>query len=692
MNDLTQALPMDDSAADAATLPAGDAANEAANDAVNDARALPLEAHAPALASLDASVARATDAILAAQKPDGHWVYELEADATIPAEYVLLVHYLGETADVELERKIGRYLRRIQLADGGWPLFTDGAMDVSASVKAYFALKMIGDAEDAEHMVRARNAILAAGGAEAVNVFTRILLALYGVITWYAVPMMPVEITLLPKWFPFHLSKVSYWARTVIVPLLVLNAKRPRARNPRGVRIDELFRGAAVTTGLLPRAPHQNEGWFAFFRAVDGILRIVDPLFPGYLRQRAIDAAVAFVDERLNGEDGLGAIFPAMANAVMMYDVLGYPADHPNRAIARRSIDKLLVIHEEDDEAYCQPCLSPVWDTSLVAHALLETGDAQARQAALRGLEWLRPLQELDVRGDWISRRPDVRPGGWAFQYANAYYPDVDDTAVVVMAMHRAAGLTQSDVDSEAIARAREWIVGMQSSDGGWGAFEPENTQYYLNNIPFSDHGALLDPPTADVSGRCLSMLAQLGEMPGTSEPSRRAYDYLLKEQESDGSWYGRWGMNYIYGTWTALCALNAAGLSHSDAHMTRAVQWLVSIQNDDGGWGEGGESYKLDYRGYERAPSTASQTAWAVLGLMAAGAVDHPAVARGIAYLQANQQEHGLWHETRFTATGFPRVFYLRYHGYRKFFPLWALARYRNLKRDGVARVAVGM
>ncbi|WP_042300679.1 squalene--hopene cyclase [Paraburkholderia kururiensis] len=692
MNDLTQALPMDDSAADAATLPAGDAANEAANDAVNDARALPLEAHAPALASLDASVARATDAILAAQKPDGHWVYELEADATIPAEYVLLVHYLGETADVELERKIGRYLRRIQLADGGWPLFTDGAMDVSASVKAYFALKMIGDAEDAEHMVRARNAILAAGGAEAVNVFTRILLALYGVITWYAVPMMPVEITLLPRWFPFHLSKVSYWARTVIVPLLVLNAKRPRARNPRGVRIDELFRGAAVTTGLLPRAPHQNEGWFAFFRAVDGILRTVDPLFPGYLRQRAIDAAVAFVDERLNGEDGLGAIFPAMANAVMMYDVLGYPADHPNRAIARRSIDKLLVIHEEEDEAYCQPCLSPVWDTSLVAHALLETGDAQARQAALRGLEWLRPLQVLDVRGDWISRRPDVRPGGWPFQYANAHYPDVDDTAVVVMAMHRAAGLTQSDIDSEAIARAREWIVGMQSSDGGWGAFEPENTQYYLNNIPFSDHGALLDPPTADVSGRCLSMLAQLGEMPGTSEPSRRAYDYLLKEQESDGSWYGRWGMNYIYGTWTALCALNAAGLSHSDAHMTRAVQWLVSIQNDDGGWGEGGESYKLDYRGYERAPSTASQTAWAVLGLMAAGAVDHPAVARGIAYLQANQQEHGLWDETRFTATGFPRVFYLRYHGYRKFFPLWALARYRNLKRDGVARVAVGM
>ncbi|BCZ80678.1 squalene--hopene cyclase [Paraburkholderia terrae] len=659
-----------------------------------------IDDHAPVAAALatgaapvdalDAAVTRATDAILAAQKDDGHWVYELEADATIPAEYVLLVHYLGETPNVELEQKIGRYLRRIQLADGGWPLFTDGAMDVSASVKAYFALKMIGDSVDAEHMVRARECILAHGGAEAANVFTRILLALFGVVTWYAVPMMPVEIMLLPKWFPFHLSKVSYWARTVIVPLLVLNAKRPVARNPRGVRIDELFRGAPVTTGLLPRSGHQSKSWFAFFRAVDGVLRVTDGLFPKRSRERAIKAAVDFVDERLNGEDGLGAIFPAMANSVMMYDVLGYPADHPKRAIARQSIDKLLVIHE--DEAYCQPCLSPVWDTSLAAHALLETGDTRAEEAAERGLAWLRPLQILDVRGDWISRRPDVRPGGWAFQYNNAHYPDVDDTAVVALAMHRSAALTQSDVDANAIARAREWVVGMQSSDGGWGAFEPENTQYYLNNIPFSDHGALLDPPTADVSGRCLSMLAQLGEMPATSEPARRAYDYLLKEQEDDGSWYGRWGMNYIYGTWTALCALNAAGISHDDARVKRAAQWLVSIQNADGGWGEDGTSYKLDYRGYEKAASIPSQTAWALLGLMAVGYVDHPAVARGIEYLKSEQRDHGLWDETRFSATGFPRVFYLRYHGYRKFFPLWALARYRNLTRTGQKRVAVGL
>jgi squalene-hopene/tetraprenyl-beta-curcumene cyclase len=641
-------------------------------------------------AALEASVARATDAILAAQQPDGHWVYELEADATIPAEYILLVHYLGEAPDAELEHKIARYLRRIQLPDGGWPLFADGALDMSASVKAYFALKMIGDREDAEHMQRARRAILDAGGAEAVNVFTRNLLALYGVMPWRTVPMMPVEIMLLPGWFPFHLSKVSYWARTVLVPLLVLNARRPVAKNPRGVRIDELFHTNPRESGLLPRSPHQSRGWFAAFRAVDMVLRAIDGLFPKATRQRAIDAAVAFVDERLNGEDGLGAIFPAMANAVMMYETLGYAPDHPNRAIARASIDKLLVIG--DEEAYCQPCLSPVWDTSLAAHALLETELPRAQHAAVRGLQWLRPLQILNVRGDWISRRPHVRPGGWAFQYANPHYPDVDDTAVVALAMDRAAALTRSNVDREAIARAREWVVGMQSSDGGWGAFEPENTHEYLNNIPFSDHGALLDPPTADVSARCLSMLAQFGELPGNSEPARLAFSYLLNEQESDGSWYGRWGMNYIYGTWSALCALNAAGMPHDDPRIQRAAQWLISIQNDDGGWGEDGTSYKLEYRGYERAPSTASQTAWAVLGLLAVGAVEQPAVARGIDYLMRHQREHGLWDETRFTATGFPRVFYLRYHGYRKFFPLWALARYRNMTRDGQVRVSVGM
>jgi len=631
--------------------------------------------------------------LLADQKPDGHWIYELEADATIPAEYVLMVHYLGEPADAALEASIANYLRRNQTEDGGWPLYYGGAFDVSASVKAYFALKMIGDSPDAAHMARARAAIRAHGGAECCNVFTRTLLALFGVIPWRAVPVMPVEITLLPRWFPFHLSKVSYWTRTVLMPLLVLNALKPRARNPRGVGIDELFVKPPGQLGLLPKSPHQSRFWFSMFRLADAGLRVLEAYFPRALRQRAIDRAAAFVRERLNGEHGLGGIFPAMVNAVQMFDALGVPSDSPEIAAARRAIDKLLV--NKTECSYCQPCLSPVWDTALMIHALLETGDPAAIQAARRGLEWLRPLQILDTPGDWSVRRPKLRPGGWAFQYANPHYPDVDDTAVVAMAMHRASMCDPALDFRHAIARAAEWVTGMQCRNGGWGAFEPENTQIYLNSMPFSDHGALLDPPTADVSARCLSMLAQLDGrpvMPGGRTPAAQALAYLLSVQERDGSWYGRWGMNYIYGTWSALCALNAAGLPPGAAPVQRAVAWLTAIQNDDGGWGEDGVSYQLEYNGYEPASSTASQTAWALLGLMAAGAADHPAVARGIAWLIERQGSDGLWHEPHYTATGFARVFYLRYHGYSRYFPLWALARYRNVKQQGSRAIGFGM
>ncbi len=479
----------------------------------------------------------------------------------------------------------------------------------------------------------------------------------------------------------------------MIVPLLVLNSLRPRARNPRKVGIDELFAGPRDAVRLPSRAPHQHAGWHALFRGADALLRTAEHVMPRGLRRRAIDAAKAFVRERLNGEHGLGAIFPAMANSVMMFDVLGIPPDDPDRAVARRSIDKLLVIH--GDEAYCQPCVSPVWDTALAAHALLEASEPRATAAVKRALDWLHPLQVLDVRGDWTVRRPHVRPGGWAFQYANAHYPDVDDTAVVAAAMHRAAHADhagRADPNAEAVARAIEWIVGMQSGNGGWGAFEPENTHLYLNNIPFADHGALLDPPTADVSARCLSMLCQTGATPDVSEPAARALQYLLAEQMPDGSWFGRWGTNYIYGTWSALCALNAAALGAEAPPVRRAAEWLVAIQNPDGGWGEDGDSYKLEYRGYERAPSVASQTAWALLALMAAGQAAHPAVARGVDYLLRTQDADGLWREPRFTAVGFPRVFYLRYHGYARYFPLWALARYRNLQRGGDRHVAWGL
>jgi squalene-hopene/tetraprenyl-beta-curcumene cyclase len=639
---------------------------------------------------LDRQIAETTRALMDCQQGDGHWVFELEADATIPAEYVLLRHYLGEPVDAELERKIGIYLRRVQGAHGGWPLFCDGDLDVSATVKAYFALKTIGDPVDAPHMAQARAAVRARGGAERANVFTKIMLALFGFVPWRAVPAMPVEIMLLPRWFPFHLDKVSYWSRTVIVPLLVLMALKPRARNPKGVRIDELFLGPPGELGPPPKAPQQKASWFWFFRGVDNLLRLAEPMFPGRLRRRAIDRAVEWVGERLNGDDGLGAIFPAMANSVMMYDALGLAPDHPQRAIARRSIDKLLVVHPQ--EAYCQPCVSPIWDTGLACHALLETGEDDAVKRAASGLAWLEPRQILDLRGDWIARRPDTRPGGWAFQYANPHYPDVDDTAVVAMAMDRARRTNPQLGHDAAIARAEEWILGMQSGNGAWGAFDADNEYDYLNNIPFADHGALLDPPTEDVTARCVSMLAQLGETAQDSPAVAAAVAYLRRTQLADGSWYGRWGMNYIYGTWSVLCALNAAGLDRASPEMRKAAAWLKSIQNSDGGWGEDGTSYKLDYRGYERAPSTASQTAWGLLGLMATGDTDDPAVERGIQYLLRTRGGDGFWQEERYTATGFPRVFYLRYHGYRRYFPLWALARYRNLTARNDRTVEFGM
>jgi squalene-hopene/tetraprenyl-beta-curcumene cyclase len=640
--------------------------------------------------ALEQHIQKATQALLAQQRPDGHWVFELEADATIPAEYVLLRHYLGEPVDAALEAKIAVYLRRIQGDHGGWPLFRDGALDVSATVKAYFALKVIGDSVDADHMRHAREAVRARGGAERTNVFTRIMLALFGFIPWRAVPVIPVEVTLLPRWFPFHLDKISYWSRTVIVPLLVLIVKKPRAENAKGIRIDELFLAPPESIGPTPKAPQQKASWFWFFRGVDNVLRVTEPFFPHSTRRRAVDRAVAWTLEHLNGEDGLGAIFPAMANSVMMFAALGYAEDHPHRAIARKSIEKLLVVH--DDEAYCQPCVSPVWDTGLVSHALLEVGGERTVAQVKRGLDWLVPKQVLDLRGDWIARRPDIRPGGWAFQYANAHYPDVDDTAVVAMAMDRVQAQSGREDYRDAIARAREWILGMQSANGAWGAFDADNEYYYLNNIPFADHGALLDPPTEDVTARCLSMLAQFGETVAGSAAVARGVDYLRRTQLAEGSWYGRWGLNYIYGTWSVLCALNVVGVDHGAPEMRKAVDWLAAIQNEDGGWGEDGASYKLDYRSYERAPSTASQTAWALLGLMAAGEVDHPAVARGIKYLSETQGSDGFWDEPRYTATGFPRVFYLRYHGYAKFFPVWTMARYRNLKRGNTRAVAYGM
>ncbi len=628
--------------------------------------------------TLDRSIDGAASALNKRQQADGHWVFELEADATIPAEYVLLEHYM-DRIDPALERKIGVYLRRIQGDHGGWPLFHDGAFNLSASVKAYYALRCIGDAVDAPHMVRAREAILREGGAARCNVFTRVQLALFGQVPWRAAPCMPVEIMLLPKWFFFHLSKVSYWSRTVMVPLIGLMALRPRARNPNMVEIPELFVVPAEKVRDWVRGPYRS-AWGRVFKALDVVVRRAEPFFPRRSRARAIRLAASFVEERLNGEDGLGAIYPAMANTVMFFDALGVDETHPDSVIAWAAIRKLMV--QTESEAYCQPCLSPIWDTSLAGHAVAEAmGADPGVQAAC---DWLVEQQITDVRGDWADIRPNVAPGGWAFQYNNAHYPDVDDTAVVGMLLHR----NGDPAHTHSIERARDWVLGMQSANGGWGAFDADNTHYALNHIPFADHGALLDPPTADVTGRCVSFLAQIGVSSDTPA-MQRAIEYLRRDQEEDGSWFGRWGTNYIYGTWSVLIALNAAGLSHDDPTIKRAVAWLLSKQRADGGWGEDEESYG-DAPAGEYKCSTASQTAWAMLALMAAGE-NGPPVQRGADYLARTQMADGEWDEKAYTAVGFPKVFYLRYHGYRLFFPLMALARFRNVRRANNPRVAYG-
>ena len=409
------------------------------------------------------------------------------------------------------KRKIANYLRRVQGAHGGWPLVHDGAFDMSASVKAYFALKMIGDSVDAPHMVRAREAIRSRGGAIHSNVFTRFMLAMFGVTDLAqragaaGRDHAAADVVAVPSQQDFLLGAHHDRAADGAGGAEAAREKRQRHRHRRIVPAADPH-----SIGMTAKAPHQSWGWFMLFRGLDSVLRVIEPLFPKKLRARAIDSAVAFIEERLNGEDGLGAIYPPMANAVMMYEVLGKPADYPPRAVTRRGLDRLLVIGEH--EAYCQPCVSPVWDTALTCHALLEAGGEARCAPAKQGLDWLMPRQVLDIKGDWAVKRPDVRPGGWAFQYNNAYYPDLDDTAVVVMAMDRARRADQSHEYDDAIARGREWIEGMQSRDGGWAAFDVDNLEYYLNNIPFSDHGALLDPPTEDVTARCVSMLAQLGE------------------------------------------------------------------------------------------------------------------------------------------------------------------------------------
>jgi squalene-hopene/tetraprenyl-beta-curcumene cyclase len=625
---------------------------------------------------LDRALADAREALVARQHADGYWLFELEADCTIPAEYIMMMHFLDEI-DAPLEAKLCRYLRAAQAEHGGWPLYHGGDLNISCSIKAYYALKLAGDSPDLPHMVRARNAILQRGGAAAANVFTRIALALFGQLPWRGVPYIPVEIMLLPRWFPFHLDKVAYWSRTVMVPLFILCTRKPVAKNPRQVHIRELF----TTPPEEERDYFRRKGFVAkLFLAADRLGRMIDPLIPARMRERATRLAESWMLERLNGEDGLGAIFPAMVNALEVMVILGYAPDDPRRVTAKRALQKLLVVGPSS--AYCQPCVSPIWDTALATLAMQEAGDPAASDASIRALDWLKTRQLLDEPADWQVNRPGVAGGGWAFQFANSYYPDLDDTAVVVWAMHQARDSARY---SDSIRRALDWLVGMQSKDGGFAAFDADNTSYYLNKIPFADHGALLDPPTSDVTARVVTVLARIGR-PQDRHALDRAIAHLRAEQEPDGSWFGRWGTNYIYGTWSVLTALAQAHVGADDPAVRRAAEWLTLKQNADGGWGESNDTYAQAAHDRNRVASTAYQTAWALLGLLAAGEARSETARRGAEFLLNTQQADGLWTDSSFTAPGFPRVFYLRYHGYSAYFPLWALAAYRTLTRRGIA------
>jgi squalene-hopene/tetraprenyl-beta-curcumene cyclase len=631
----------------------------------------PLE---PATDPAQLAMSRAAQALSNRQAHDGHWLFELEADATIPSEYLLLQYFM-RTVDREREQKIAKYLRRRQHSNGSWSLYEGGPGDISATVKAYFALKLAGDSPDDEHMARTRNWVRANGGAEAVNVFTRITLAVFGQLPWRAVPAMPVEIMYLPSWWFFNLSKVSYWSRCVIVPLLIIFAKRPVVKLTKEQGITELF---LTDPSELKHMDHFKSGkpLQNAFLVFDRVLKVVDRFTPNWVRQPALRRAENWMREHSKGKGGLGAIYPAMANAAVALRALGAPENDPDFLRTMQAIEDLVV--DKQQEAYCQPCVSPIWDTCLSLTALTEAGAHPDHPAVQQAVDWLLD-QQIFVEGDWSSQAKKLAPGGWAFQFENDKYPDVDDTGMVLMSLIR-AGVHDKENKVKRINQAVNWVLGMQNKDGSWGAFDIGNDHEYLNNIPFADHGALVDPGTADLTARCVELLAMLG-YDQNFPPLHKALQFLENDQEEFGAWYGRWGVNYIYGTWSVLAAVGVIGEDVAKPYIRKAIAWLKDIQNADGGWGESCNSYDDPIlRG--KGETTASQTAWALLGLMAVGEVNSVEVERGIEYLVRTQNDAGEWDEEAYTGTGFPRVFYLRYHGYSRYFPLWALASYARLRR----------
>ena len=635
-------------------------------------------------------IARATEWLLGLQHPDGYWCGELEADSMLESDYIFLHTMLGTGDRGRMERAINEVLRH-QNADGGWSIYPNGPSNISLGVKAYLALKLMGWPAEHPALVKAREWILAHGGVTAVNTFTKIYLCSLGQYDYNAVPAVPPEIVLFPNWFYFNIYEISSWSRAILVPLSVAYAKKPFKKIPPEQGIDELFVGGRRKANLHLKWDRKHLiGWRNFFLALDRITHWFERIHIRPLRKMALKKAEKWILERLEMSDGLGAIYPAMLNAIVALACLGYTQDDPQFIRAMDEFERLGIDKPNGEPGYptptfrMQPCMSPVWDTAQAVYALGEAGVAKNDPRLLKAADWLLS-KEVRHRGDWAKSIKDVAPGGWYFEFNNEFYPDVDDSAQVLLALNCVRN-PRERYQHEVSERALDWIFAMQCKNGGWASFDRDNTKMIFQYIPFADHNAMLDPPTVDITGRILEMLASYGY---TRRDKRveRAVEFVLKQQEPDGSWFGRWGVNYLYGTFLVLRGLEAIGMWSHEPPIVQAAEWIRMVQNADGGWGETCASYD-DPMQRGIGPSTPSQTAWAVLGLLAAGDTRSDSVAKGIRWLVSKQLPSGTWDESAegrngeaiYTGTGFPRVFYLAYHLYRDYFPLLALTTYKRV------------
>jgi len=623
------------------------------------------------------AVRRATEYLLSVRHQDGYWWGDLTADTTLESDFILLQLWLHPPVNgvwnppdrAKIDRAVQSIFAR-QLPDGGFNIYPGGPADVSATVKAYFALKLAGLHPSDPRMEKARETILSLGGIQAANSYVKINLSLFNLYPRQYVPSVPPEMILLPGKFIYQMSS---WTRAIVIPLSIVQSFNPSRPVPDGFDLKELFR-KDVSLGFEPDSRFFT--WRNLFLLLDRGLKVWERLAPSALRTKAIHRAERWMLDRTRYSDGLAAIYPPMMYLIMALDLLGYPPEHPDRVEAQRQFDALLV--DDGERFFFQPCFSPVWDTAIAAFALGESGMAPPGVLE-RTADWLLS-KEVRRKGDWSVKRPNVEPSGWYFEFANEFYPDIDDTAMVLLALQQALGSRASEQNAS-VRRAINWLLAMQSRDGGWAAFDVDNDWKPLSYVPFADHNAMLDPTCPDITGRVLEALCAHG-VDLQSPVIRRGVEYLIRTQEQDGSWYGRWGVNYIYGTFLALRGLRAASESDREAYILRAAEWLRSIQNQDGGWGESCESYNRN--SYVPAPSTPSQTAWAILGLIAAGDTNSISVQKGIEYLVETQRGDGAWDEDLATGTGFPMVFYLSYHLYRNSFPLLALSTYLKTRVPG--------